>query len=131
MHSQTFDCRNFLAHRQAHTGSKHPRPSAAHVQGSQRLSTSISRSGSSFGFRNRVWGGPCPRLATRPMLRQLCRTTRRLKAVYFCPYDTIRQSCVKELLHRDLKRAALADMKQSNLGSFFGSKSKPGDGKVS
>lgn len=64
------------------------------------------------------------------MLRQLGRNARRIGAKYYCPYDTLTQTLAVELLHQDLKRGVFASMKQSNLGSFFGSKSKNGDGKV-
>ena len=130
LHSQTFDCRKFRAHERPRTKANLPVTSASFGEVEFRRATSIRHSRSSHCSGERSLGGPCPRLATRPMLRQLCRSTRRLSAAYFCPYDTIRQSCVKELLHRDLNRGFLVDMKQSNLGSFFGSKAKNGEGKV-
>ena len=129
LHSQIVECRSFrpLERRNASeliVRSQLPKNTEAVI------ASTVDRSASLFGSRGRAWGGPCPRLAKPPMLRQLGRNVRRIGAKYFCPYDTLTQTLAVELLHQDLKRGVFASMKQSNLGSFFGSKSKNGDGKV-
>ena len=130
LHSHTFVCRDFRAHTRAQSASAKLVTSTLLEKAVTRTATRIYYTRSSHSSGEGSWVGPCPRLATRPMLRQICRTTRRLSAARICPYDTIRHSCVKKLLHRDLNRGVLVEMKQSNLGSYFGSKAKNGDDKV-
>ncbi len=123
-------CRNFRSHERARYASDLllttrllPKP-----QNSANISVCSSRS--PFGSRGRPWERPCPRPTPSHMLRQLSKGARRLQAVSFNPYGTLKQAYVLDLLHQDLNKSFSTTMKQSNLGAFFGAKNKLGDGKV-